>query len=88
MLLETGSQFKRVMVACDEKEKPTHLEALRALRAKLVSEHMCATHCFPPPSHPIPSVLLSHLSSFLPSPLASRLSPPLISRQVRKSRAE
>ena len=36
--------FKQVLVACDEKEKPTHLEALRALRAKLVSEHMCATH--------------------------------------------
>jgi hypothetical protein len=39
-----GSTFKRVMVACDEKDKPTHLEALRVLRAKLAAEHMGAGH--------------------------------------------
>lgn len=36
--------FKQVVVACDEKDKPTHLEALRTLHAKLVAEHMGATH--------------------------------------------
>eukprot|EP00966_Prymnesium_polylepis_P248302 5740792-Prymnesium_polylepis.1 len=37
--------FKLVKVACDEKgDTPTHLEALRTLRAKLASEHMCAGH--------------------------------------------
>lgn len=41
---ESGNCFKRVTVACDEKEKPTHLEALMALRAKLIKEHGTAEH--------------------------------------------
>ena len=36
--------FKQVVVACDDKTRPTHLEALHELRAKLVTEHMCAGH--------------------------------------------
>ena len=36
--------FKPVAVACHEKERPTHLEALRALGAKIRNEHMCAGH--------------------------------------------
>ena len=36
--------FKQVPVACHETERPTHLEALVALRAKLEREHACAGH--------------------------------------------
>ena len=35
----TGGRFKRVPVACDESDKPTHLEALRQLRANLIRDH-------------------------------------------------
>ena len=41
----SGSSFKRPVVQCDETgEKPTHLEAARALRAKLLAEHGQAGH--------------------------------------------
>jgi len=40
-----GNQsFKRVIISCDEKVKLTHLEALRALRVKLVNEHGQSDH--------------------------------------------
>jgi len=35
----SSGQLKRVLVSCDEAEKPTHLETLRALRKKLIGEH-------------------------------------------------
>jgi hypothetical protein len=45
-----SGQFKRVMVSCDQdpEGKPTHLEALRALRKKLVDDHGASDH----PIHP------------------------------------
>ena len=40
--------FKQVTVACDEQEKPTHLEAMMALHKKLSKEHGASDH----PIHP------------------------------------
>jgi hypothetical protein len=40
-----SGQFKRVSCKCDESgAKPTHLEALRALRQKLIDEHGASDH--------------------------------------------
>ncbi|KOO35179.1 hypothetical protein Ctob_010692 [Chrysochromulina tobinii] len=40
-----SGQLKRVKVNCDETGlKPTHLEALRGLRMKIMEEHMCEDH--------------------------------------------
>mmetsp|Transcript_16169 Transcript_16169/g.40727 ORF Transcript_16169/g.40727 Transcript_16169/m.40727 type:complete len:875 (-) Transcript_16169:94-2718(-) len=36
--------FKQVMISCDNDAKPTHLDALRALRAKVEAEHCSPTH--------------------------------------------
>jgi hypothetical protein len=36
--------FKQVKVACDDTSKPTHLEALQALRKKLLEEHGASDH--------------------------------------------
>ena len=44
----SGSQFKRPVASCDEKEKPTHLEAARALRLDLIEKHGQQGH----PTHP------------------------------------
>ena len=44
----SGSQFKRPVACCDEKEKPTHLEAARALRCELIQKHGQPDH----PTHP------------------------------------
>jgi hypothetical protein len=41
---EAGSTFKRVPMACDEKDRPTHLEALVALRLKLIKDHGGTDH--------------------------------------------
>lgn len=40
--------FKSIAVACDERSKPTHLEALRELHAKIVSEHCSEDHTHHP----------------------------------------
>lgn len=43
------SAFKQVCVACDDNGgKPTHLEALHALKAKIMREHMCDGHAHHP----------------------------------------
>ena len=40
-----NGRLKRVKVNCDETGlKPTHLEALRGLRMKIMEEHMCEGH--------------------------------------------
>ena len=44
----SGCQFKRPVMNCDKKEKPTHLEAARALRLELIAKHGQAGH----PLHP------------------------------------
>jgi hypothetical protein len=36
--------FKQIKVACDDTMKPTHLEALRALRQKLIEDHGGSGH--------------------------------------------
>ena len=39
------NRLKRVKVACDKSgNKPTHLEAMRALHASIEKDHMCADH--------------------------------------------
>ena len=44
-----SGRLKRVMVNCDETGlKPTHLEALRELRAKIMKEHMHEGHVHHP----------------------------------------
>jgi len=44
-----SGQLKRVKVNCDETGlKPTHLEALRGLRMKIMEEHMCEDHVHHP----------------------------------------
>lgn len=40
--------FKTVAVSCDEKDKPTHLEALRELRKKILDEHCREDHTHDP----------------------------------------
>ena len=45
----SSGQLKRVKVNCDETGlKPTHLEALRGLRMKIMEEHMCEDHVHHP----------------------------------------
>ena len=38
------ASFKQVAVACHLEQRPTHLEALRELHAKLLREHSSASH--------------------------------------------
>ena len=40
--------FKQVLVACHEKERPTHFEALRKLHQTIREDHMCADHVHDP----------------------------------------
>lgn len=41
----SSGRLKRVKMACDKSgEKPTHLEAMRALHTKINKEHMCGDH--------------------------------------------
>ena len=44
--------FKQVAVACDNKDMPTHLQALHALRADLVRKHGALDHVHDERRHP------------------------------------
>ena len=55
----SSSRLLRVYDNCDESgEKPSHLEALRGLRAKITEKHMCAGH----QHHPKAAARAAHLA--------------------------